>query len=109
MFGGILNSFNRESGLKIHLDKSALLGINQSEMELDSLAAEFGCRKKSWPIKYLGVPLGGNPTKAVFWEPVLSKMKKKLASWKKAFLLRGGRLMLIEAVLSIYVKGAMRT
>lgn len=51
-------------------------------------------------IKYLGVPLGGNPLKISFWESILMRLSKKLASWKKAFLSRGGMLTLIGAVLN---------
>lgn len=36
------------------MEKSALMGINYSEEEVDSLASEIGC-KEEWPIKYLGV------------------------------------------------------
>lgn len=52
-------------------------------------------------IKYLGVSLGSNHSKPEFGEPVVFKMSKKLASWKKTFLSRGGQLTLIEAVLSV--------
>lgn len=65
------------------------------------MVGEIGCGRESWPIKYMGIPLGGNPLKISFWEPVLSKMSKKLASWKKAFLSRGGKLTLISAVLNV--------
>lgn len=47
----------------------------------------------------MGLPLGG-PRKFVFWEHVVSKLSKKLTSWKKTFLSRGGRLTLIAVVLS---------
>ena len=53
-----------------------------------------------WPIIYLGLPLGGNPQNIDFWEPVVSKVAKRLDGWKKAFLSRGGRLTLIQSVLS---------
>ncbi|XP_075479416.1 uncharacterized protein LOC142520298 [Primulina tabacum] len=68
--------------------------------EVDGLASAIGCKQEQWPIKYLGVPLGGNLTKLEFWAPVISKMSTKLASWKKAYLSRGGRLTLIKSVLS---------
>ena len=53
-----------------------------------------------WPTKYLGMPLGGNPCSGAFWEPALSKVAKRLDGWKMTFLSKGGRLTLIEAVLS---------
>ncbi|XP_073035927.1 uncharacterized protein [Primulina eburnea] len=97
---GLLNLFCANSGLKINLDKSAILGLNHSDFEVEEMAKELGCRREQWPIKYLGAPLGGNPSKMEFWEPVVSKFSKKLANWKKSFLSRGGRLTLIKSVLS---------
>ena len=52
-----------------------------------------------WPT-YLRMPLGGNPCCRIFWEPVISKVAKRLDGWKRTFLSKGGRLTLIEAVLS---------
>ena len=36
----------------------------------------------------------------MFWEPVVRKVRKRLDGWKRSFLSRGGRLSLIESVLS---------
>ena len=63
------------------------------------LADSVGCEMGTWPTKYLGMPLGGNPCSGTFWDPVLSKVAKRLDGWKRAFLSKGGRLTLIEAVL----------
>lgn len=47
------------------------------------------------------MPLGGNPLKVSFWEPMLSKISKRLAGWKRAFLSMGGRRTLIQSVLDV--------
>ncbi|KAL5563602.1 hypothetical protein UlMin_033349 [Ulmus minor] len=88
------------SGLKINMNKSSLARISLTEEEVGVLASEVGCEKGSWPMKYLGLPLGGNPNLAEFWNPVIEKVSKRLDSWKKAFLSKGGRLTLIQSVLS---------
>lgn len=85
----ILRSFCGMSGLKINLEKNALLGINYEE-EVEVLVDEIGCGREIWPINYLDVTLGVNPLKVSLWEPVLSKTSRKLASWKKTFLSKGG-------------------
>ena len=54
------------------------MGINLEEMEVGYLAEQVECSVGVWPIKYLGLPLGGNPTKKLFWEPVLTKVAKRL-------------------------------
>ena len=48
----------------------------------------------------MGLPFSGNPTTTIFWEPVVNKVVKRLDSWRRAFLSKGGRLVLIEAVLT---------
>ena len=77
-----------------------MLGINADDELLHKLVDLSGCEVGDWPIKYLGLPLGGNPRKIAFWELVVNKVAKRLVSWKKAFLSRGGRLTLIQSVLS---------
>lgn len=73
----ILNYFSHQSGLKINLENSALLGINYTDMEVIRLVSEIGCQKEWWPIVYLGVPLGGSLRKADFLEPVVVKMSSQ--------------------------------
>ncbi|KAL5566576.1 hypothetical protein UlMin_029740 [Ulmus minor] len=55
----ILNFFSMCSGLKINMNKSSLAGIHMEDEEVMALAAVVGCEKGSWPMKYLGLPLGG--------------------------------------------------
>lgn len=45
------------------------------------------------------LPLGDNPRLSVFWEPVVSKVAKRLDGWKKD-ISKGGRLTLIQSVLA---------
>ncbi|KAL5546826.1 hypothetical protein UlMin_006513 [Ulmus minor] len=96
----ILNFFSICSGLKINMNKSSLAGINLEDEEVRVLVAKVGCERGSWPMKYLGIPLGGNPNSVELWNPVVEKVGKGLDGWKKTFLYNGGRLTLIQSVLS---------
>lgn len=96
----ILNSFCEDSGLKINIEKSSVVGINCDPEVCEVLAGSIGCRKVEWPISYLGMPLGHNPRGKSFWDPVISKVEKRLAGWKRGFLSKGGKLVLIQSVLS---------
>ena len=77
------------SGLKINFGKSTLLGIKLKAEEVAYLVDLLQCSVGAWPIKYLGLQLGGNPTKKKFWELVITKVAKRLDGWKRAFLSRG--------------------
>ncbi|KAL5560168.1 hypothetical protein UlMin_036379 [Ulmus minor] len=68
--------------------------------EVMALAVVVGSEKGSWPIKYLGLPLGGNPNSTEFWNLVVEKVGKMLDGWKKAVLSKGGRLTMIQSILS---------
>lgn len=88
------------SGLQINFHKSAIMGINVEEQWLTAAANSLHCKKGSLPMTYLGLPIGGNTSRIKSWEPIITKMSKKLASWKGKLLSIGGRLTLIKASLS---------
>ena len=58
----LLLVFGQVSGLKVNLDKSNLFGINLDQNHLSRLALLLDCKASDWPILYLGLPLGGNPS-----------------------------------------------
>lgn len=57
----LLKCFERITGLWVKMEKSKLLGLNLSDEEITSFAHSLGCEKENWPLKYLGLLLGGNP------------------------------------------------
>ena len=80
--------------------KSQLLEINLEDNVILEKARMVGCEVGQWPLQYLGLYLGGNPCTKMFWEPVVRKVRKRLDRRKRSFLSRGGKLSLIESVLS---------
>ncbi|XP_071728521.1 uncharacterized protein [Rutidosis leptorrhynchoides] len=87
-------------GLKVNFNKSCVFGVGVSNAEVDVMASWLGCMSGSFPILYLGLPIGANMAKAKEWEPVFLKFGKKLADWKARSMSYGGRLTLIKSVLS---------
>ncbi|KAK3220320.1 hypothetical protein Dsin_014290 [Dipteronia sinensis] len=71
-----------------------------SARETSNWARAFKCKQASLPISYLGFPLGGRPGLKNFWFPLVPKIEKRLASWKRKFLSKGGKLVLINSVIS---------
>lgn len=49
---------------------------------------------------YLGIPIGGNPRREALWRPILEKMRRCLSSWKQRSLSFGGRVCLVNSVLT---------
>ncbi|GLU05147.1 hypothetical protein SLE2022_222630 [Rubroshorea leprosula] len=96
----ILHWFEWISGLKVNFNKSHLYGFNVSEGWLKGAAAILHCGVGKVPFIYLGLPVGGNPGRKQFWNSVLDRFRSKLASWKSPLLSFGGRISLINSVLS---------
>ena len=91
----ILLVFGQVSGLKIHLEKTTISGINTRQELLSSLALVLDCRVSERHLSYLGLPLGGNPKTIGFWDLVVERVSKRLDEWKKDYLSLGGRITLI--------------
>ena len=47
-----------------------------------------------------GMPLGTLYKTTSIWNPILERMEKKLLSWKRLYLSKGGRLTLLKSTLS---------
>ena len=79
----ILKFFSVCLGLNINMEKSSLIGITMDDDLVNRFSSELGCGVGTWPIKYLGLPLGGNPMSMEFWRPVIEKVAKKIFFDKK--------------------------
>jgi hypothetical protein len=60
----------------------------------------FGCKFGSLPVKYLGIPMHVRKLNNRDWKMIEKRIEKKLSSWKGKHLSVGGRLVLINYVLS---------
>ena len=62
----LLEAFCLISGRYINMRKSIILGTNVEEAFIRNLAAALGCEVGDWPIKHLGLSLGGSARRADF-------------------------------------------
>ncbi|XP_026428327.1 uncharacterized protein LOC113324223 [Papaver somniferum] len=94
----ILTSFECLTGMKLNLEKSSMISVGVDEV-IGDLALELGCKVEKLPFKYLGLPIGATARCTSVWDEVIKRMEVKLATWKKRFLSKAGRLVLIRSCL----------
>jgi hypothetical protein len=56
--------------------------------------------RSSLPLKYLGLSLGAHFKTESSWDGIVEKMERRLASWKRMYLSKGGRVTLIKSTFS---------
>ena len=86
-------------GLKVNVGKNEIIPVGEVN-NLDALANILQCRVGSLPMKYLGMPLGTSFKTISIWNPILEKIEMKLSRWKRLYLSKGSRLMLLKSTLS---------
>ncbi|KAK1264649.1 hypothetical protein QJS04_geneDACA024279 [Acorus gramineus] len=60
----------------------------------------MGCLTGAFPTKHLGLPLLKGRMRKEHWDPLIDRFERRLAGWKGKLLSWGGRLTLLQAVLS---------
>ena len=95
----LLLSFQAVTGLKVNVHKSEMVPIGEVD-DVHALAEILGCKVGELPMSYLGMPLGASHNSPSIWNPILEKFERKLTRWKKLYLSKGGRLMLLKNTLS---------
>jgi hypothetical protein len=96
----VLRSFELVSGLKVNFYKSKLYGINLDDRFLRASSSFLHCGVDSIPFRFLGIPVGANPRRKSTWLPIIESMNKRLCVWNGRNLSIGGRVSLINYVLS---------
>jgi len=92
--------FEATSSLKVNFHKSMLVDVNIHDSWLAEATSVLHCKLGRVPFLYLGLPIGGDPRKLKFWQPLIDRIKSRLSGWKSKNLSLGGRLVLLKFVLS---------
>jgi hypothetical protein len=96
----LLRAFEQVSGLKINFYKSELFCFGEAQEAADQYVEMLGCRIGKFPLTYLGIPIYYRKLSNVDWKRVEERFGKRLNSWKGKHLSIGGKLTLINSVLS---------
>ena len=92
--------FELASDLKINFDKSSVIVFADNPRLQVEIASILNCKSGSLTITCLGVTLKPDKLLHEDWIPMLTKIGKRLASWKGNTLSRRGRLVLVNSLLS---------
>ena len=95
----VLSCFEAVTGLGVNMAKSELVPVGEVS-NVTQLADILCCRIGVLPLMYLGLPLGVSFKASSVWNPILEKIERRLASWKKLYLSKGGRLTLLKSMLA---------
>jgi hypothetical protein len=96
----VLGALEKLSGVKINFHKSELFGFGERKDRIADYVEMFGCKEGEMPFRYLGIPMSSRKLLNKDWSIVEERFQKKLSSWKGKLLSSGGRLVLINSVLS---------
>jgi hypothetical protein len=100
----ILSLFEQLSRLKINFHTSELFCFSEALNKANAYSNLFGCGQGQIPMRYLGIPIHYQRLTLAEWKIVEERLQKRLSSWKGKLLSLGGRLVLINSVLSNMVQ-----
>jgi hypothetical protein len=96
----LICAFEKLFGLKINFHKSELFCYGEAKQMEQQYTELFGCDLGEYPFRYLGIPMHHKRITNADWKIIEQKFEKRLSYWKGKLLSYGGRLVLINSVLS---------
>jgi hypothetical protein len=96
----LLCAFEQLSGLKINFYKSELFCYGVAKANQIEYTQIFGCNAGSFPFRYLGIPMHHRKLLYKDRKHVEERFQKRLNCWRSKMLSVGGRLVLINSILS---------
>ena len=96
----LLCAFEQLSGLKINFHKSEMFCYGATKANQIEYTQIFGCNVGSFPFRYLEIPMHHRKLINKDWKCVEERFQKRLSCWRSKILSVGGRLVLINSVLS---------
>lgn len=76
------------------------MGLNVEGSCLEVASCFLHCSIGNAPFKFIRLPIVAKPWREETWRPIVNMMKRRLVSWKYKHISPGGRIVLINSVLS---------
>lgn len=86
------------SGQSINLRKSFIFGGCITAARMNHMVGLLGFSIGSLPFTYLGAPIFKGKPKSIYFQPIVDRVRLKLANWKASLLSIAGRVQLIKSV-----------
>lgn len=96
----ILYLFEGMAGIETNFAKTCLYSSRLGKLPDQAAARTLHCNVGLLPVNYLGIPISGSRPRKQDWEGIILKVRRRLASWKMQHMSLGGRLTLVNFVLS---------
>lgn len=87
------------SGQIINASKSFFYACGINQARLAHITNVLGFNVGNLPFTYLGAPIFKGKPKAIHFQPIVDKVKNKLATWKASLLSIAGRVQMIKSVI----------
>nr|GEW64136.1 RNA-directed DNA polymerase, eukaryota [Tanacetum cinerariifolium] len=94
----VLESFYRDSVLRINMNKRKLMGVSLANVTMDQAAAKIGCATLEAPLSYLGLKV---MSRVQSWNEIVNNPVSRLSNWKMKTLSIGGKLTLLKSILAL--------
>lgn len=95
----ILNDFAAAIGLQINFQKTTFLALNVDPNTAKSMDADLQTTLSIFPQTYLGLSLCPIKLPSTAFQPIIDMFDRYLSGWTALPLTKGGRLVLLSAVL----------
>ncbi|XP_039123641.1 uncharacterized protein LOC120260266 [Dioscorea cayenensis subsp. rotundata] len=96
----MLYVFEGMTGLATNFSKTCLYASDRDTLPDPVAASTLSCARGILPVTYLGIPISGRRPRRQDWEEIITKINNRLPLWKGRYLSLGGRLTLVNSVLS---------
>ena len=73
----ILRTFELASGLKINFAKSCFGALGETDQWKQQAAKYLNCGLLTFPLVYLGIPIGANLRRRQMWDPIIQKCEER--------------------------------